>query len=74
MNGYELAQISGVSGRGAVSAAFRLTRSVDKVGRKTEMTRVIARLQFEISALAGAATDQLDQPTRPTDTRDRKRG
>jgi hypothetical protein len=38
-------------------SAFRLTRSVDKVGRKTEMTLVITRLQFEICALAGAATD-----------------
>src|SRR5579875_1396736 len=66
-------RISGVSGGGAVSTAFRLTRSVDKVGRKTEMTLVIARLQFEIRALAGAATDQLDQPARPADARDGKR-
>ena len=51
-------RMSGVSGGGAVSPAFRLTRSVDKVGRKTEMTRGIARLQFEIRALAGAAADQ----------------
>jgi hypothetical protein len=67
-------RISGVSGGGAVSPAFRLTRSVDKVGRKTEMTRGIARLQFEIRALAGAAADQFHQPAWPADTRDRKRG
>ena len=66
-------KISGVSGGGAVSAAFRLTRSVDKVGRKTEMTLVIARLQFEICAFAGAAADQLDEPARPADARDRER-
>src|SRR5271170_5003849 len=57
-------RISGASGGGAVSPAFRLTRSVDKVGRKTEMTRGIARLQFEIRALAGAAADQFHQPAR----------
>jgi hypothetical protein len=50
--------MSGASSGGAVSPAFRLTRSVDKVGRKTEMTRGIARLQFEIRALAGATPDQ----------------
>ena len=66
--------MSGVSGGGAASVAFRLTRSVDKVGRKTEMTLVIARLQFEICALAGAATDQLNQPAGPTDSRHRERG
>ena len=60
-------RISGVSGGGAVSPAFRLTRSVDKVGRKTEMTRGIARLQFEICALASAAADQsTSQRARPT--------
>jgi hypothetical protein len=62
-------RMSGASGGGAVSPVFRLTRSVDKVGRKTEMTRVIARLQLKIGALAGAATDQLDQPARPPDPR-----
>jgi hypothetical protein len=62
-------KISGVSGGGAVSPAFRLTRSVDKVGRKTEMTRGIARLQFEIRALAGAAADQFHEPARAAHTR-----
>ena len=66
--------MSGASGGGAASPAFRLTRSVDKVGRKTEMTLVIARLQFKIRALAGAATDQLDQPAGPADPRDREWG
>src|SRR5271170_1449734 len=66
-------RISGVSGGGAVPSAFRLTRSVDKVGRKTEMTRGIARLQFEIRALAGAAADQLHEPTRTAHTRDGER-
>ena len=56
-----------------MSPAFRLTRSVDKVGRKTEMTLVIARLQFEICALASAAADQLDQPARSADARDGER-
>ena len=55
-----------------MSPAFRLTRSVDNVGRKTEMTLVIARLQFEICALASAAADQLDQPARSADGRDRE--
>jgi hypothetical protein len=32
----------------------------------------IARLQFEIRALAGAAADQFHQPSRATDTRDRE--
>jgi hypothetical protein len=66
-------RMSGISGGGAVSPAFRLTRSVDRVGRKTEMTRGIARLQFEICALAGAAADQLHEPARAADTRDRER-
>jgi hypothetical protein len=67
-------RMSGVSGGGAVAPAFRLTRSVDKVGRKTEMTRGIARLQFEIRAFAGAAADQFHQPARAADTRDGQRG
>ena len=54
------------------SVSSRLTRSVDKVGRKTEMTLVIARLQFEICAFAGATADQLDKPARPADPRDRE--
>ena len=66
-------RMSGASGGGAASPVFRLTRSVDKVGRKTEMTRVIARLQFKIRALAGAATDQFDQPARPADARNGER-
>ena len=37
------------------------------------MTLVIARLQFEIRAFAGAATDQLDQPAGPADARNGKR-
>jgi hypothetical protein len=67
---------SGVSRGGAASPDFRLTRSVDKVGRKSETTRVIARLQFEIRAFAGAATDEFDQPSRPTNARngERRRG
>jgi hypothetical protein len=36
---------SGVSTRGAASPDFLLTRSVDQVGRKSEMTRVIAPTQ-----------------------------
>src|ERR1700734_3338902 len=66
-------KMSGVSGGGAVSPAFRLTRSVDNVGRKTEMTRGIARLQFEICALPGAAADQFHEPARAPDTRDGER-
>ena len=66
-------KIRGVSGGGAVSPAFRLTRSVDKAGRKTEMTRGIARLQFEICALASAAADQFHEPARTADTRDGER-
>ena len=55
-----------------MAPAFRLTRSVDKVGRKTEMTLVIARLQFEICAFAGATADQLDKPARSADPWDRE--
>ena len=64
---------SGASAGGAASPDFRLTRSVDKVGRKSEMTRVIARLQFEIRAFAGAAADQLDKPARAADARNGER-
>jgi hypothetical protein len=55
-----------------VSPAFRLTRSVDRVGRKTDMTRGIAGLQFEIRALASAAADQFHEPARAADTRNRE--
>jgi hypothetical protein len=57
--------------RGTIT--FRLTRSVDKVGRKTEMTRGIARLQFEIRTLTGAAADQFHEPARAPDSRDGER-
>jgi len=68
--------MSGRSDGGAASSIFRLTRSVDKVGRKTEMTRVIARLQFESRAFAGTAADQFNKPARAADTRhgERRRG
>ena len=46
---------SGASAGGAASPAFRRSRSVDQLGRKSETTRVIARLQFEISTLARAS-------------------
>src|SRR4029077_12452087 len=66
-------KISGVSARSAVSPALRQTRTGDKRGSKTEMTLVIAPLEFEICALASAAADQLDQPARSADARDRER-
>jgi hypothetical protein len=40
---------------------------VDRVGRKSETTRVIARLQFEIRAFASTAADEFDKPARAPD-------
>ena len=45
----------------------------DQVGRNSETTRVIARLQLEIRALAGPRPDQLDQPPMPPDAGHRQR-
>jgi hypothetical protein len=64
---------SGASPGGAASPAFRLTRSVGQVGRKSETTRVIARLQLEICAFPGTTADQLDKPAVPADARHRQR-
>jgi hypothetical protein len=58
---------SGASAGGAALPNFLLTRSVDQVGRKSETTRRIASLHFEIGTLSGTATDQLKPPSaRPT--------
>lgn len=52
---------SGASIGGAASPAFRRTRSVDQVGRKSETTRVITCLQFKICTFARAGADQFDK-------------
>ncbi len=69
-------RMSGVSGGGAASPTINLNLSVPRVGRKTGMTLVIARLQFEIRALARRAADELDEPPRTPHPRQgqRRRG
>ena len=69
-------RMSGVSGGGAASPIISLNLSVPRVGRKTGMTLFIARLQFEIRALARPAADELDEPPRTPHARQgqRRRG
>ncbi len=69
-------RMSGVSGGGAASPTINLNLSVPRVGRKTGMTLVIARLQFEIRALARRAADELYEPPRTLHARQgqRRRG
>ena len=63
-----VAELSAVATRGgAASPAFRRTRSVDQVGRKSETTRCIACLQFEIRALARTGADEFNKPAMPAD-------
>jgi hypothetical protein len=50
-----------------------LTRPVDTIGRNAKMTLVIARLQFEIRAFAGAAAHQFDPPAGTANARDGQR-
>lgn len=59
--------MSGVSADGALVPACRRIRSVGQVGRKSETTLGIARLQLEISAFAGARSDQFDEPAMAAD-------
>src|SRR6185312_17305961 len=63
----------GASGGGAKFASFRLNRSVDQVGRKSDTTLGIACLHSEICAFSGAATDEFDEPAGPPNARHRQR-
>src|SRR6266446_7177666 len=47
----------------AVPLNFLRTRSMDRVGRKSETTLRIAGLHFEISPFRGLATEQLKLPS-----------
>jgi hypothetical protein len=44
---------------------------VDQFGRKSETTRVIARLQFKIGTFASPGADKLDEPAVAADPRHR---
>jgi hypothetical protein len=57
---------SGASAGGAASPAFRRSLSVDQLGRKSETTRVIARLQLEICTFARSRADEFNQPAGAT--------
>ena len=48
------------------------SRSVGQLGRKSETTRAIAGLHFEIGAFPGAATDQFELPPGASDARHRQ--
>jgi hypothetical protein len=64
---------SGVSVGGAATPSLRRTLSVGQVGGKSETTRCIASLNFEIGAVAGAAPDELELPASPSDAGQRQR-
>jgi hypothetical protein len=65
---------NGASAGGAALPNFLWSRRVDQIGRKSETALRIASLHFELSALSGAATDQLELPSGAPDARHRQWG
>ena len=68
------ARTSGASTGGAAAPNVLRSRSVGQLGRKSETTRAIAGLHFEIGAFPGAATDQFELPPGASDARHRQGG